>query len=194
MFICSWHSLLGLFIFKDYIANFLTNHYDTSSTTIVKDYLYLNFINQAPIFLLGCYLYFTLNAQPKKIEAFFIGAWILLGAGLRYLYNIEGFEFLGVYIALGIFVYFCIKANIRFKAVEKLGKSSYAIYLVHFMVLHYLQEILPFKSGLPALLAGITLTTLISYFLAFIIFKLIESNVQHFVDVITKVKPTQPQL
>lgn len=56
----------NVFIFRDFASNFLTNHYDTSSTTIIQDFLTLNFINQAPIFLLSCYLYFTLNAQPKK--------------------------------------------------------------------------------------------------------------------------------
>jgi len=184
----------NVFIFRDFASNFLTNHYDTSSTTIIKGFLYLNFINQAPIFLLGCYLYFTLNAQPKKTEAYIFVAWILLGAGLRFFYNIEGFGFLAVYISLGMFVYVCIKANIRFKTIEKLGKSSYAIYLVHSLVLHYLQEIMPLKTGLSALLVGITLTTFISYFLAFIIFKFIESNVQHFVNFITKPKPTQQPL
>jgi peptidoglycan/LPS O-acetylase OafA/YrhL len=181
----------NIFIFRDFVSNFLTNHYDTSSTTIIENYLYLNFINQAPIFLLGCYLYFTLNAQPKKIEAYIFVAWILLGAGLRFFYNIGGFGFLAVYIALGMFVYVCIKANIRFKTIEKIGKSSYAIYLVHFLVLHYLQEIMPLKTGLSAFLVGITLTTFISYLLAFIIFKFIESNVQHFVDMITKPKITR---
>jgi peptidoglycan/LPS O-acetylase OafA/YrhL len=131
-----------------------------------------------------------LNAKPKKTEAYIFVAWIFTGAGLRFFYKIEGFGFLAVYIALGMFVYICIKANVRLKSIEKLGKSSYAIYLVHFLVLHYLQEIMPLKTGLSTLLVGITLTTFISYFLAFIIFKFIESNVQRFVDVITKPKPT----
>jgi len=183
-----------ILVVRNYIENFLFNHYDTDSTTIVKDYLYLNFINQAPIFLLGCYLYFTLNAQPKKIEVFFIGVWVTFGAGLAYFYKIEGFGFLAVYLALGIFAYVCIKLNLKFKAIEMLGKSSYAIYLVHFLVLHYLKEIIPIKSGLLALLVGIILTTIFSYFLALIIFKLIESNVQHFVDSISKPKATQLKL
>ena len=133
-----------------------------------------------------------MNDRPKKIEAYIFVAWILLGAGLRYFYNIAGFGFLAVYLTLGMFVYVCMKANIRFNPIEKLGKHSYAIYLVHFLVLHYLQEIMPLKTGLSALLFGITLTTFISYLLAFIIFKFIESYVNHFVDVIIKIPtPTQ---
>lgn len=42
--------VFNVFVFRDFIQSFLTNHYDTSSTTIIKDYLKLNFINQAPIF------------------------------------------------------------------------------------------------------------------------------------------------
>ena len=122
----------NIFIFRDLASNFLINHYETSNATIINDFLSLNFINQAPIFLLGCYLYFTLNTQPKKIEGYIFVAWILLGAGLRFFYKIEGFGFLLAYITLGIFVYVCIKTNIRFKAIEKLKKNSYAIYLVHF--------------------------------------------------------------
>ena len=137
---------------------------------------------------------FYFECTTKKIEVFFIGVWVTFGAGLAYFYKIEGFGFLAVYLALGIFAYVCIKLNLKFKAIEMLGKSSYAIYLVHFLVLHYLKEIIPIKSGLLALLVGIILTTIFSYFLALIIFKLIESNVQHFVDSISKPKATQLKL
>jgi exopolysaccharide production protein ExoZ len=186
--------VFNIFIFRGFISSFLTDHYITSSSTIIKDYLSINFISQAPIFLLGCYLYFTLNARPKKTEAYFFGAWILLGSGLGFFHNIEGFGFLVACIALGVFVYVCLKKNIRFRSIEELGKKSYAIYLVHFLILRYLQEIMPLKTGLPVLLFSIALTALISYFFAIIIFNFIESNVQHFVGVITKPKIIQKPL
>ena len=175
----------NIFIFRDFVENFLTNYYQTSSTTIIKDYLYLNFVNQVPIFFLGCYLYFTLNARPKEIEKFFFSAWLFIGAGLELCFDIEGFAFLTVFIALGAFISICIKANIRFKAVEELGKRSYAIYLVHFLVLHCLREIISLETGLLAFLISLPLVILISYALSLVMLQLIESRVQRFVDTIT---------
>jgi len=190
--IITW--IFNVLIFRDCALDFLGNHYNTNSTSIVNEFLHLNFINQAPIFLLGCYIHSILNNQPGKTEIFLLAAWILLAASLKYFCRTEGFGFLAAYMAIGIFVYACIKANLKFKSIEKIGKSSYAIYLVHFLVLHYLHEVTPLKTGPLALLIGIGLTTLISYFLAFIIFKVIESNVQNFVDAVTTPKPNRVML
>jgi exopolysaccharide production protein ExoZ len=186
--------IFNIFIFKDFSSNLFSNLPYDINTTIIEEYLYLNFINQAPIFLLGCYIYSILNNKPKKVEIFILCAWILFAAVLQFFHNVRGFGFLAVYTLIGIFVYGCIKMNVRFNYIEKIGKQSYAIYLTHFLVLHYLKIIIPYKLGLPSLLIGIMLTIFISYVLALIIFRFIESKVQYFVDRITKPKITQQRL
>jgi peptidoglycan/LPS O-acetylase OafA/YrhL len=59
---------LNILIFKDLASSFFINYHSAISTTVVKDFLYFNFINQAPIFLLGLYIYFSLSKKFKKTE------------------------------------------------------------------------------------------------------------------------------
>ena len=183
--------ILNILIFKDVASNFFVNHYDTSSTTIINDYLYLNFINQAPVFLLGCYLYFSLRDRPTKLEVLSLCVWIAFSASLKFFLNVAGFGFLSVTLTLGLFVYFSVRSNLRFKSVETLGKNSYAIYLVHFFVLYILKKMMPIHSGVLAWLIAIALTTLLSYVLALIVYVIIETRVHRFVQAITQPKLSQ---
>lgn len=177
---------LNTFVFKGWLATFFAARYDTSRTSMVEEYLYMNFLNQAPIFLLGCYLYFALQLKPRMAEVLYLGAWFLLGLGLKFFYKIEGFGFLAVCMALGFFVYGAMRLGFQFKPLEKLGQNSYAIYLVHFMVLHYWRGLAPVQAGLPALVLAVAVITLTSYGLALVIHALVEMKVQRLVQAMTR--------
>jgi len=177
---------LNTFVFRGWVAGFFASHYETSSTAIVEEYLYMNFLNQAPIFLLGCYLYFALQQKPSKTELAYLGGWFLSGLAFKFLFKIEGFGFLAVCMALGVFVYGAMRLGPRFKPLEKLGQNSYAIYLVHFMVLHYWRGLSPWQAGLPALVLAVGVITLASYGLALLIHAVVEKRVQRFVEAITR--------
>jgi peptidoglycan/LPS O-acetylase OafA/YrhL len=69
--------------------------------------------------------------------------------------------------------------------VEKLGENSYAIYLVHFLIINGLQKILPNQAGLVNFLVAFALTTLTSLLFALIIHAIIERRVQRLVAFIT---------
>jgi peptidoglycan/LPS O-acetylase OafA/YrhL len=180
----------NIFIFRDLVVNFLSMHYSTTSTSIVKDYLYLNFVNQAPIFLIGCYLFFALNSKVEWNEIVFILSWLAISLIIKILFNIEGSGFSAFYLLLGTFVFACVKYKVKFKLFELLGKNSYAIYLTHFLVLHYLQKSLPLKNGLIAFLLGITATIILSYLLSIFTYIIIEKRVQFLISVITRSKQT----
>ena len=173
--------MFNTFIFKKLVMEAFAVNADNIQTAIVHDYLALNFINQSPIFLLGCYLYFVLNNKPKFGEIAFLCLWVLFGGGLRLMYGISGVGFLMQYMAIGVIVFICTKVNVRSKVIESLGRNSYAIYLTHFLVLHYLQKLAPMRVGLTALLLGTAVTTLISYFLSKISYRLIEAKSQQLV-------------
>ena len=180
---------LNTFVFRGMMASYFAAHYDANSAIVVKEYLYMNFLNQAPIFLVGCYLYFALQTRPSAAELLYLGAWFLAGFAFKLLYQVEGCGFLLVYLALGALVYGCIKFGLGFKPLEKLGQNSYAIYLVHFMVLHYWKALSPLQAGLPAFVLGVVVVALGSYALALLAHALVEKRVQSWVHGITQAGP-----
>ena len=64
----------NIFIFRDLVSSFFANSHNTIEATAVKEFLFFNFINQAPVFLLGCYIYFAShNILKKKLFCLFFG-------------------------------------------------------------------------------------------------------------------------
>jgi len=181
----------NVLIFRDLASSFFVNYQSGISTTVVKDFLYFNFINQAPIFLLGCYIYFSLSNKFHTLEVVLFISWFAFGASLRF-WDIDGFGFLFAYLILGLFVFICLKENVRSELVEKLGANSYAIYLIHFLVINSLIEILPQQAGLANFLIAFALTTLISFLIALIIHVIIERRIQRLVALITKPRTPKP--
>lgn len=176
----------NIFLLRDFLEEFLLKNYNRNNLELIKDYLYLNFINQAPIFLLGCYIYSAVNKKPNLTEASLLIAWILIGAASKFIHKTDGLNFLIAYILLGTFVYFCIKFDLKWSILESLGRNSYSIYLTHFLILHYLEKITPPANGISYLLLYITITTTTSYLLSIIIYELIEKKVQYHTNLITK--------
>jgi peptidoglycan/LPS O-acetylase OafA/YrhL len=179
--------LFNILIFKDFITNYFSATNQAINTLAITDFLYYNFINQAPIFLIGCYLFYLQNHSLKNCEIFIFISWILLGIALQIFAEIDGIKFLAVYLAIGLFTYICIKKNIRFNLIEKLGKNSYAIYLLHFLILNLLQKIMPIQAGVIALTTSIILTILISYFLSLFIHKFFEIKIYYFLQKLIKI-------
>jgi exopolysaccharide production protein ExoZ len=177
--------IFNIFIFKGFLINLFLTTYETKSLTIVNDYLYLNFINQSTVFLLGIYLYFLIETKPAIMEIIALLSWALFAAALSILYKMDGINFLFIIFTIGIFCYLCIKSKIRLKAIELLGKNSYSIYLVHFLVIFYLKKMIPTGYGLPTLIFSILLVILISYFLSQITYHFIEKRIQKYADEIT---------
>jgi exopolysaccharide production protein ExoZ len=60
--------LCNQMLLKDLTAEFLSAREVAGGAALIKDFLYMNFLNQAPVFLLGCYLYFRLTTPPSKME------------------------------------------------------------------------------------------------------------------------------
>ena len=170
--------LLNNLFFKGWITEFFADHYPAMGALIVKDYLSLYFLNQAPIFLIGCWIYFSRANSFFKGNLVIFLAWIGLAALLKFTLGINGLGFLLVYLSLSVLVVFCITKKVHFKPIEALGKNSYAMYLIHFLVISFVYRLLPEKMGLMMWLTAMCLTVLISYVLSKIIYFLIESRIQ----------------
>lgn len=141
----------------------------------------MNFINQLPIFLLGCYLHSVLDNKPKIIEITFLIAWALFAWIVNEYKRLDDFYFLYKYLTMFIFIYLCINAKLKFSIFESLGKNSYGIYLIHFLVIFYLKKI-PVEHNFLTTFFAIFLTALISHLLALLIFKLTEKRIRSFVE------------
>ena len=160
----------NVFFLRDFLLNYLAVHYHTQSATIIKDFIYLNFANQAVVFLLGCYLYFSLS-RTGWLDIGLVFAWVLCGIFARD-------QFLLTVFAIGICVYLCIRLNMRLGLLELLGKNSYAIYLSHFAVLSALVILIPLKTGLLAFFLSLGLTIFISYLISVALFFFVEKRFQ----------------
>ncbi|QWD21885.1 acyltransferase [Polynucleobacter paneuropaeus] len=186
--------LLYLMVIRGYLSDILLENGNTPYKN--REFLYMIFPNQAPIFFLGCYLYFLITDKKKLeiYELFGIIIWCISCAVLSYIKNEGHFSFPSVYIAIGIFVFACIKYNVKLKHVEALGKNSYSIYLIHFLIIDFFAYALPISKGISSLLTAILLVTITSYIISLFIEKFIERRIQRVVKHITKLKPTQQPL
>lgn len=152
--------------------------FSTHSATILKDFLFLYFPNQLPLFLLGCFIYFSMNEPFKRIARYALptlaasyAAYALLNAN-RALFGWYTFGFLHIIILLTLIALlsqrYPLRLNVTFLRV--LGQHSYSIYLSHFLVLSILSQALPWiglpQSGTLAFPIGFVFTILLSYLVA----------------------------
>lgn len=140
----------------------------------IGDFVYMNFLNQLPVFLLGGYL-FLVGEHIKRSELLLLFFWgaisLLLGT------RDEAFNFAFVYLLLFLLVVLVIRYDFKLTFVETLGRNSYGIYLAHPFVMKYLKTI-PNVS----FLAGIALVLFASYLLSVIVDRLIAKKIHFLVE------------
>ena len=176
--------LFNVLFFRDFVINFLLANYVTTSNTIIKDFLYLNFINQSPVFLIGCYIYFKKEKPFSRQDFSIVLAWILSS----FFFNIplkEGVGFVSLYFFLAFFVICSIKFKISNYFLEVLGKYSYTIYLSHFGVLGLLKKIIPSNHWPSSFFLGLFLTIILCLLISLLLHNLIEKPIHNFVEKIT---------
>jgi exopolysaccharide production protein ExoZ len=173
-------------LIRDYFLNLLLS--DGLAANQAREFVYMVFLNQAPVFLLGCYLHFLVaeDEAPTTYEMVGLLVWFVSCAAWGYARNEAHLSFPSVYIAIGCFVYLCIKCNFRMGLIESLGRASYAIYLTHFLVIIVLAKLLPTNKGFRTLLVAILLVTVLSYALSKLIDKLLERRIQALVRRLTE--------
>lgn len=149
---------------------------------LVKGFLHLNFLNQAPVFLLGCYLYYALKEGVGWSDFLLVALWVSLGYASKKFLGVEGLGFVYTYICMGAFVYFSMSLGVKFSLLEKLGKRSYAIYLIHFSLIYILSKLmLPFNS-VAVFFMALLIVAGAAYFIAGILGRYVEDNVHSWVS------------
>ncbi len=159
-----------------------------SDNQLWKDYLFLYFSSQLPVFALGIILYFIVieNESIKTISAksIFTAGLILISAvckGDQLI--IPGHIFIAIgFLFLGYALSFAKWSLITNPPMNYIGKISFSMYLVHFAVLYWLTRlglIDYWANGLLNYLTRLLIVLAFTVFISSILYRLIEIPFQN---------------
>jgi len=173
--------LFNMIIISPLIRLFCAAH-TSLAPQLVEDFLYMNFFNQLPVFLLGCALYFLGPQRPNKYAILIMAVWFIVSLSRCLMGYDERIERVTLVTLIGfplIFVFLQSKTKGLFPTLfSQLGKCSYPIYLSHFLIISLVTDI--FKSfdmnpvGLGPNIAVYVAVLGLSYSAAVLLSKFIE--------------------
>ncbi|WIW47884.1 acyltransferase [Bradyrhizobium sp. 62B] len=170
--------LVNVFLFKPWAFALFSAYYGPGHGAFVWTTLHLSFLNQLPVFLVGCALFFSLRNGFAKSDAAIYAVFIALSFIADRVTGSHEFNYLMINLVLGALVAGCIKLAIRFQPLEALGRNSYSMYLSHFAVVYGLRQLWPLADGLVSLLIAYVVTAALSYLIARATWHLIERRAQ----------------
>ncbi len=146
--------------------------------------LILNFINVAPVYLIGCYLFFYVNERISYEEIFLLLIWIFVAVYAKYFFGINDFDYLLIYSSIAFFTIICVKRKINSFYIELLGKYSYGMYLFHFLVIFLINKLYSFDNYNDSIVffMVVILVTILSFLLSLILYNLIEKPIHKLVS------------
>jgi exopolysaccharide production protein ExoZ len=171
-------NLFNVCVFKPQAYAFFVAYYGSGHEAFVWNALHLSFMNQLPIFLAGCALFFALRDGFTRSDAAMFLGWIVLAFVANRETISHEFNYLIINLVLAAFVFGCIRFAIGWRPLEALGRNSYSMYLSHFAVIHVLHQLWPLADGLASLLIAAALTALVSYLVSIATYSLIERRAQ----------------
>lgn len=170
--------LVNVCLFKPWAFALFSVHYGPGHEAFVWNALHLSFLNQLPVFLIGCALFFALRDGFAKLDAAIIACFIALSFVANRATRSHEFNYLMINLVLGAFVFWCIRLAIRLQPLEVLGRNSYSMYLSHFAVIFGLRLVWPFADELTSLLLAYVVVAALSYLVARVTWHLIERRAQ----------------
>lgn len=170
--------LANVCLFKPWAFAAFSAYYGPGHEAFVWNALHISFLNQLPVFLVGCALFFSLRDGFAKSDAAIIAVFIALSFIADRATGSHEFNYLMINLVLGAGVAGCIRLAIRWQPIEALGRNSYSMYLSHFAVIFGLRQIWPLADGLVPLLIAYVVTAALSYLLARATWHLVERHAQ----------------
>ncbi|WP_431201669.1 acyltransferase family protein [Bradyrhizobium betae] len=170
--------LVNVSLFKPWAFELFSAYYGPGSESFVWSTLHISFLNQLPVFLVGCALFFSLRDGFAKSDAAIYAAFIALSFMANRTSGAHEFNYLLINLALGAGVAGSIRFAIRWQPIEALGRNSYSMYLSHFAVILGLRQIWPLADGLLSLLIVYAVTAALSYLVARATWHLVERHAQ----------------
>jgi exopolysaccharide production protein ExoZ len=170
--------LVNVGLFKTWAFDLFSAYYGPGHEAFVWNTLHITFLNQLPVFLLGCALFLALRDGFAKSDAAILLGFIILSFTANRATGAHEFNYLIINLVLGAGVFWCIRLGLRWRPLEALGRNSYSMYLSHFAVIYGLHYILPFAEGLASLLLAYVVTAALSYLAARATWHLVERHAQ----------------
>lgn len=170
--------LVNVCLFKPWAFALFLAYYGPSHETFVWNALHISFLNQLPVFLVGCALFFALRDGFAKSDAAILAGFTALSFVADRATGSHEFNYLVINLVLGALVVWCIRLAMRLQPIEALGRNSYSMYLSHFAVIFALRQIWPFADGLASLLLAYVVTAALSYLVARATWHLVERHAQ----------------
>lgn len=171
--------LVNVCLFKPWAFELFSSYYGPGHESFVWTTLHLSFLNQLPVFLIGCALFFSLRDGFTRSDAAIFAVFITLSFAANRATGAHEFNYLIINLVLGALVAGCIKLAIHFQPLEALGRNSYSMYLSHFAVIYGLRQLWPLADGLISLLIAYAVTAALSYLVARATWHLVERRVQN---------------
>jgi peptidoglycan/LPS O-acetylase OafA/YrhL len=170
--------LVNVCLFKPWALVLFSAYYGPGHEAFVWTALHLSFLNQLPVFLVGCALFFALRDGFAKSDAAIFAIFIALSFIADRATSSHEFNYLMINLVLGAGVAGCIRLAIHFRPIEALGRNSYSMYLSHFAVIFGLRQVWPLADGLVSLLIAYVVTAALSYLVARATWHLVERRAQ----------------
>jgi len=191
-----WFAMIIFFFnvlfFQPWARQFFHEHAPQFDLPLINEFLYCNFLNQCPVFLLGCYLFYS-----DRKETLFNSRTILLpfllwigGAVLCwYIWDCDwrNVEFLTVFLCLYLFVDNLRKTGLAESSIiSNIGEYTYVIYLANLFVIRavglFLARVLALQSGVLGFFVTLLISVPICYLIALIARAVIERPIQNRVN------------
>lgn len=170
--------LVNVCLFKPWAFALFSAYYGPGHEAFVWNALHISFLNQLPVFLVGCALFFALRDGFAKSDAAILAGFIALSFVADRATGSHEFNYLVINLVLGALVFWCIRLATRLQPLEALGRNSYSMYLSHFAVIFGLRQIWPLADGLVSLLLAYAVTAALSYLVARATWHLVERHAQ----------------
>jgi peptidoglycan/LPS O-acetylase OafA/YrhL len=170
--------LVNVCLFKPLAFALFSAYYGPGHEAFVWNALHISFLNQLPVFLVGCALFFGLRDGFARSDATMLVAFIALSFAADRATGSHEFNYLMINLVLGGGVAGCIHLAIRWSPLEALGRNSYSMYLSHFAIIYGLRQVWPLADGLASLLIAYAVTAALNYLVARATWHLVERRAQ----------------
>jgi exopolysaccharide production protein ExoZ len=172
---------------KTPLTDYILSSYGAIGPFIADGFIQSNFLSQLPVFLLGCYIFFTIKAKKRTgfMPYAIFTSWIVLAFVCEFSISdppsLQGAFFLITYLALTAVAALSVAKNFHFRPLEYLGKKSYEIYLSHFLILDGVHMLFVHyglaTQGMLSFIIVYAVTIAATCFIAIVAERTIERNV-----------------